>query len=105
MHLFVLFHEFLVHLFPHTFFGMFAPLDARDNVIIDNKAAFLAGDLEIVGKDLDLLTTPGAFFNCQGRRPLICGTRAPVKHGHPFPSGIPSGVLLYTALFSLTGHN
>ena len=105
MHLFMLFHEPLIHLFPHTLFGMVAPLDARNNVVIDNKTAFLAGDLEIVGKHLYLLATLGTFFNREGRCPLICGTRTPIKHGYPALSRIPSGVLLYTVLFSLKGHN
>ncbi len=86
MHLFVLFHESLVHLFPHTFSGMFAPLDTRNNVIVNDKATFLAGDLKIIRKYLDLLTTLGAFFNGKCRGPLVCGTRAPVKHGYLYLS-------------------
>lgn len=48
VHLLVLFHELLVHLFPDTFFRMPAPLDTRYTIVIDDKAAFLAGDFEIV---------------------------------------------------------
>ena len=79
----MLFHEFLKNLFPDTFLCMFAPLDTRNNVIVNNKTALLAGDLEIVREDFHLLTTLWAFFNCQGWCPLVGGTWSPVKHGAP----------------------
>jgi hypothetical protein len=42
---------------------MFAPLNTRNNVVVNDKATFLAGDLKIIRKYLDLLTTLGAFFD------------------------------------------
>jgi len=101
----MLLRELLVHLFPHTFLCVFAPLDARNNVVVNDKTAFLAGDLKIVREYLDLLATLGTFFEGKSRSPLIRGTRAPVKHGYPPLSYIPSGGLLHIVLFSLTGRN
>jgi len=82
MNLSMLFRQLDVHLFPHTFSGMFAPLDAGNDVVIDNEPTFLAGYFEIVGKYFHFLPALRAFFNRESRGPLVRGTRAPVKHGY-----------------------
>jgi hypothetical protein len=56
------FNKFPIHLLADTFLRVLAPLDAGGNVVPDDKTAVVAGHLEIIGEDLDLISALGAFF-------------------------------------------
>jgi len=44
----LLLDEYPVHLFTNAFFCILTPLDTRENIVIDNKAAITTFDLEVI---------------------------------------------------------
>ena len=65
-------HHMVVHLVSNAFLRVFAPLDAVEHVVIDDKTAVLSGHLGVNGKDLNGVPAlgTGLFQNFGLRLPL-----------------------------------
>ena len=59
---FCLVDKFVVGLLSDTLLCVLAPLDAGYDIVVDHEPAVVAGHLEVIGENLNLVPALGTFF-------------------------------------------
>ena len=77
-------HHVFIHLIAHTFSGILTPLDTAQGIVVGHKAAVVAGNLGVDGKNLDDAAAPGADLLVERRCPGLALTA--FHSGHDAPS-------------------
>ena len=73
-------HQFVVRFFTYAFPGVFAPLDAGLDIIVNLKTTPAALHGDVVREDLDLIATLGALFYCERGCSEVNRTRTTIEH-------------------------
>jgi hypothetical protein len=77
---FYLCHDLVIRLFTDTLLCVPAPLDAGQDIVVDNETAVAALYGHIIGEEFDFLAALGTFFYREGWCAQVCCAGAVVQH-------------------------